>query len=131
MYHRLWTDGGGGGGHNMDVKGSTSLYEVLANLEESGLLLQAGGGQKSRPTGKPHPIRKDKTNDPNAIAEVGWDMKQENMISTAIDAKKFIKWYHINKVFQEHHWKFHHKEGLALTCSYKDPHFKHRLLEMT
>lgn len=115
----------------MDTMGDASLYEVLANLKESEPSSLGGGGQKSRPRDKPHPIREDITNDPNAIAKVGYNIEPKNMSCIAIDAKKFVKWYHINKVFLEQRWKFYHKQEVALIHYRKNPHFEYRLLEVT
>ena len=80
--------------------------------------------------GKPHPMRTDVTKDPTVLAEAGWDNEPADMIWTAIDAMKFVKWYHIDKVFPEFRKPLHHKQGVALNRTCTDPHFKHRLLEV-
>ena len=115
----------------VDPTSSPVADEVLGSWDVGGPSSPRTTTTKSKRRGKAHLLRIDLTKDNSAIAEVGWDSEPADMIWTASDAKRFVKWYHIDKVFPENRWVYHHKQGVALNHTCTDPHFKHRVLEVT
>ena len=119
------------GGQGVDGAGPPVEHEVLGNWDASDRPSSPVGAKATPKTkGQPHPMRPEVTKDPTAVAEQGWDTEPADMIWTAGEATKYVKWYHIDKVFPEHRWPLHHNQGVALNRTCIDPHFKHRLLEV-
>lgn len=56
--------------HNINATSAPLPDEVLEHLDVSCPLLPGEGGKMSRPRDKPHSIRTNITNDPNAVARV-------------------------------------------------------------
>lgn len=110
----------------LNVAEIAAAFEVLQNNKVAKASSLVGGGEKTRPKCKPHPIRRDIINDCNVVAVHGWNTEPENMIWTALDAKR----YYIDKELPEHGWELHHKRGVAHIQYCKEAHFKHCLLEV-
>lgn len=111
------------------AEGEGSLRQATAE-DGSNVPSSCSGLLRKDRKGRAHPLRPQITNDPNALAEEGWEQEREDKLWTGGLAKKYVKMYHIDKLFPVHVHELHHRQkGVkAETCTHN--HFVHRANEV-
>jgi len=85
--------------------------------------------KKPKRKGKPHPLNWEVLDNPDIKAEQGWE-DEEQEYWTSQDCKKFVKMYHIGKLWPRRCHEVNTKASSCMPVTCRDDHFNHRCEEV-
>ena len=101
----------------------------LVSWEGEGNSTPSRDGRDRKGLRTPQAVKEDITGDSRIIVEPGWDT-EPSPYWICNTAKKYVKMYHIDKLFPEAVWPYNHKNSGVKPNQSKSKHFAHCALEV-